>query len=71
MSHRLSTYLLPKIEETGEALGNGSYGEVTELKLPNGTIVAGKRIHDVFFLSSNDSDSIESMKKRFEQECLR
>ena len=70
MSHRLRTYLLPEIEETGKTLGNGSYGEVKELKLPNGTIVAGKKIHNIFLLS-NDSDSIKSLKERFEQECVR
>ena len=46
---------LPNVEDTGRILGRGAYGEVVEMKLPNGTIVAGKKIHSIFFDPSNYS----------------
>ena len=46
---------LPDVEDTGRILGRGAYGEVVEMKLPNGTIVAGKKIHIIFFDPSNYS----------------
>ena len=61
---------LPELEETGRVLGRGAYGEVVEMLL-HGTKVAGKKIHNVFFDSTNDPSHVESMRKRFEQECVR
>ena len=63
-------YLLFKIEETGRVLGRGAYGEVVELLL-HGTKVAGKKIHSIFFDSSNDPDRVKAIKERFQQECVR
>ena len=61
---------LPELEETGRVLGRGAYGEVVELLL-HGTKVAGKKIHNIFFDSTNDPDYVKSMKERFQQECVR
>ena len=59
------------IEETEKVLGSGAYGEVLEMKSPDGTIVAGKKLHNIFFESGNDPIHVRSMKERFEQECVR
>ena len=61
---------LPELEETGRVIGRGAYGEVVEMLL-HGTKVAGKKIHNVFFDSTNDPSHVESLRKRFEQECVR
>ena len=70
-SEQLKSYLLPNVEDTGRVLGKGAYGEVVEMKLPNGTVVAGKKIHSILFDPSNDSAHIRSLKERFQQECMR
>ena len=56
--------LLSKVERIGTELGRGAYGVVVEMKLSDGTRVAGKKIHDVLFYKS------DFMKSRFEEECL-
>ena len=69
MAHRLSkqtqlrSYLLPNIEDTGIVLGRGPYGVVIEMKLLDGTRVAGKKIHELLLQSSYQIS-------RFEKECL-
>ena len=63
-------YLLFKIEETGKVLGQGAYGEVVELLL-HGTKVAGKKIHNIFFDSTNDPNYVKAVKERFQRECVR
>ena len=63
--------LLPELEETGTVFGTGAFGEVIEMKLPDDTKVAGKKVHSIFFESGNDPSGIKSMKDRFEQECVR
>ena len=60
-----------ELEETGKVLGRGSYGEVVEMKLSDGRIVAGKKIHDTFFDQDNASGQDKPTKERFEQECER
>ena len=70
-NEQLKAYLLLDVEETGRVLGKGAYGEVVELKLPDGTIAAGKKIHNILFDPSNDPAHIRSMKERFQQECMR
>ena len=60
----LSIYLLPNVEETGRELGKGAYGVVVEMKLPNGTRVVGKKIHDLLL---GEGSIIPS---QFEHECL-
>ena len=61
---QLRSYLLPNVEETGRELGKGSYGVVVEMNLPDGTRVAGKKIHDLLL---GEGSVIPS---QFEQECL-
>ena len=71
MAITLEPYILPEVYETGKVLGRGSYGEVTELKLPNGTVVAGKKIHSILFDPDTDPVGMRSLKEEFEQECVR
>ena len=61
---RLRSYHLPNVEETGRELGRGAFGVVVEMKLPNGTRVAGKKIHDLLL---GEGSVIPS---QVEQECL-
>ena len=68
---QLRHYNLPDVMETGRVLGKGAYGKVLEMKLPDGTMVAGKKLHDTFFESGNDPTHARSLKERFEQECVR
>ena len=65
MAHRqtqLRSYLLPNVEDTGIVLGRGAYGVVLEMKLSDGTRVAGKKIHDLILESYIIS--------KFNEECL-
>lgn len=68
---QLERYNLSGLEETGKELGRGSYGEVVEMKLPDGRIVAGKKIHSAFLEQDNASGQDQPTKERFEQECER
>ena len=61
-----SHYYLSEVKETGRVLGKGAYGEVLEMILHE-TKVAGKKIHDIFF----DSSDIKVMTKKFKEECMR
>ena len=71
MDLSLEPYILPEIYETGKVLGSGAYGKVTELKLPNGTVVAGKKIHNSLFDPDTEPGGMRSLKEGFEQECVR
>ena len=68
---QLELYNLYGLEETGKVLGRGAYGEVIEMKLPDGRIVAGKKMHDTFFDQDNASGQDKPTKEKFEQECER
>ena len=68
---QLKHYSLSGLEETGKELGRGSYGEVVEMKLRDGEIVAGKKIHSTFFAEDNASGQEKPTKEKFEQECKR
>ena len=70
MANKLEHCLLPELEETGRVLGRGAYGEVVEMLL-HGTKVVGKKIHNIFFDSTNDPDYVKSMKERVQEECVR
>ena len=73
MAHQqthLRPYVLPDVEETGNVLGSGAYGEVIELKL-HGTRVAGKKSYNFFFESGIDPDHNRFLKEKIEQECVR
>ena len=63
--------IIPDLKETGKVFGEGAFGKVVEMKFPDGAEVAGKKIHDIFFRHNNDAKEVESMKKRFEEECVR
>ena len=71
LSSQLIDSLLPEVKKTDRTLGRGAYGKVKEMILSDGTIVAGKKFHDVFNESGNDEKGIKSIKELFEQECLR
>lgn len=60
---QLRAYLVHDVEDTDRELGKGSYGVVVEMKLPDGTIVAGKKLHDILHFA-------DDMKSRIKQECL-
>ena len=70
MANKLDHCLFLELEETVRVLGRGAYGEVVELLL-HGTKVAGKKIHNILFDSTNDPDYVKSMKERFQEECVR
>ena len=73
MAHRqsqFSSYHLPNVEDTGRVLGKGSSGVVVEMKLPNGTRVVGKKLHEIFFEPNNYSADVMMKISRFKQECL-
>ena len=65
---QLRSRLCPEVEETNRVIGRGAYGVVVEMKLPDGTVVAGKKIH---VESSGDLNNDRTMKEKFEQECMR
>ena len=69
MTHPNQYYYLPDVEETSKELGRGSYGVVLEMKLPDGSLVAGKMIHSTFLDPDNFPASGQSLKEKFEQEC--
>ena len=71
MAFSLEPYILPEVDETGKVLGSGAYGKVTELKLPNGAIVAGKMIHSNLLDPDIEQAGMRSLIEQFEQECLR
>ena len=60
---QLQRYNIPNVLKTGTVFGRGGYSKVMEMKLPDGTAAAGKKIY-------NDSASSESRVK-IEEECLR
>ena len=63
LKRRLQDYNLPGVMKTDRLLGRGAFGKVIEMKLPDGTIVAGKKFY-------NDSTTSEDRVK-IEEECLR
>ena len=71
MSHQLERYVIPDLEETGKEFGKGAYGVVIEMKFPDGTLVAAKKIHNIFFESGNEPNQVQSMKEQFKEECIR
>ena len=60
---QLQHFNLPDVMKTGRVLGRGAFAKVIEMKLPDGTIVAGKKFY-------NDSASGEGRVKA-EEECLK
>ena len=60
---KLQHYNLPDVMKRGRVFGKGAFGKVMEMKLADGTIVAGKKYY-------NDSTSSKDRVK-IEEECLR
>ena len=48
LSGQLRDCLLPEVKKTERTLGRGAYGKVKEMILSDGTIVAGKKFHNIF-----------------------
>ena len=69
-SLRRANLLVSQLKETGRLLGEGSYGEVVEVKV-GGKLYAGKRLHAFFYRRDVPPREAEAMSKRFEEECLR
>ena len=60
--------VLPNLEKTGKLLGRGAFGKVIEMKLPDGTVVAGKKFYSE---PSNNQRHAKPLKVRIEEECVR
>ena len=67
---RRADLLVPRLQETGRKLGEGSYGEVVEVRV-EGKLYAGKRLHAFFYRRDVPPAEIGAISKRFEEECLR
>ena len=61
--------VLHNLKKTGKLLGRGAFGKVIEMKLPDGTIVAGKKFYKQ--PSNNQRHAAEPLKVRIEEECMR
>ena len=60
--------VLPDLKKTGKVLGRGAFGKVKEMKLPDGTIVAGKKFYSEL---SNNQRHPKPLKVQIEEECMR
>ena len=67
---RRAGLLVPQLLETGNKLGDGSYGEVVEVRV-GGKLYAGKRLHAFFYRRDVPPAEARAISKRFEEECLR
>ena len=67
---RRAGLLVPRLQETGRKLGEGSYGEVVEVRV-EGKLYAGKRLHAFFYRRDVPPAEKDAISKRFEEECLR
>jgi len=61
---------IPNLEETGRKLGEGSYGEVVEVRV-RGRRCAGKKLHKVFYEGDVPRADTAAIAQRFEEECRR
>ena len=61
---------IPNLEETGRKLGEGSYGEVVEVRV-RGRRYAGKKLHKVFYERDVPPADTAAIAQRFEEECRR
>ena len=62
----LEQFIIPALEETGEFLGRGAYGEVVKMKM-NGETVAVKKVYDAFI----GAEGADNYLAKFEEECVR
>ena len=66
--NKLERFVVSGLEDTGQVLGAGSYGEVVKMRL-NGETVAVKKIHRA--LINVDNEGWEASLMKFEEECIR
>ena len=67
----LQQFLIPSVRPTGKILGDGSYGQVLEAKIP-GAFCAVKKMHDVFEREVRgwvDRGMVEENRQKFVREC--
>ena len=62
----LQQFLIPDVRPTGKHLGVGSYGSVEELEM-NGSICAGKRLHDALLRQGNAD--VANIERKYLEEC--
>ena len=62
----LHSYLLPEARPTGRVLGTGAYGSVEEVEV-NGTICAGKKIHETLLDGGNFGAHV--IARKYADEC--
>ena len=68
LQSQLHHYHISNVMKTGRVLGRGAFSKVIEVKLPDGTIAAGKK----FFKDLAHSEShAKSIKVLVEEECER
>ena len=60
--------VLPGLKKTGKLLGRGAFGKVIEMKLPDGTTVAGKKFYSEPSINQRHA---KPLKVRIEEECMR
>ena len=61
---------IPNLEETGRKVGEGSYGEVVEVRV-RGERYAGKKLHKIFYERDVQPKETAAIAERFEEECRR
>ena len=67
----LRQYQIHSVRPTGKILGNGSYGEVIEAKIP-GCVCAVKRMHGIFEREVQgwvDEEMVDENRRKFVNEC--
>ena len=67
----LRQYLIHSVRPTGKILGNGSYGEVLEAKIP-GAVCAVKRMHGILEKEVQgwvDQEMVDENRRKFVKEC--
>ena len=68
LQSQLHHYHIPGVMKTDRVLGRGAFAKVIEMKLSDGTIVAGKKFFKDLSTSENNA---ESLKVLVEKECER
>ena len=63
---RLQQFIIRKVRPTGKKLGSGAYGSVEEIEI-DGTIYAGKRIHEIL-LEQGNAD-VQHLVEKYVEEC--
>ena len=63
---RIQQFIIGNVRPTGKKLGSGAYGSVEELEI-NGTICAGKRVHEIL-LEEGNAD-VQNLVQKYVEEC--